>query len=102
GGQIALDDLTEDLARAIVELRQRDLRLADRNVLRHAVFAPFERSRNLSIRTPKCKSRPTGAACPAAAADRFKANGNGRTSHEGMAYGRTGRAHRLGAGNLEC
>src|SRR5262249_25405665 len=35
GGQIALDDLPENLARALVELRQTDLRRPDRNVLGH-------------------------------------------------------------------
>ena len=35
GRQIALDDLAEDLARALVELREAGLRSAERNVLGH-------------------------------------------------------------------
>src|SRR5690242_21795474 len=34
GREIALDDQTEDLARALVQRRQRDLRCADRNIVR--------------------------------------------------------------------
>jgi hypothetical protein len=47
GGEIALDDLTENLARTLVELRQADLRTADGHVLRQ--LNPLLRNLELSI-----------------------------------------------------
>ena len=61
GGQIALDDLAENLARALVELRQADLRPADGNVLRHA--KPSPPAPELSIRRQDFKPGPCPA-CP--------------------------------------
>ena len=49
----ALDDLPENLARAVVELRQRYIGLADWNVLRHATLRSTPQE--LSIREKKRK-----------------------------------------------
>ena len=46
GRQIALDDLAENLARAVVELREAYLRLADGHVLRHAGSYSFKPDQN--------------------------------------------------------
>jgi hypothetical protein len=44
GGEVAFDDLAENLARALIELRQAHLRLADRDILRHG--CSFNASQN--------------------------------------------------------
>ena len=57
----AVLDLPEDLARAVVELGEADLRRADRDIVGQHGTIPPSRSRELSIRRAKFKSW----ACPA-------------------------------------